>query len=234
MYTSYLEVKWGQWYICHNCKCEETLLQDNEDNRKHWSWGAYKTRDSLAFSHHEKSTEHLRHYDKYKCQGCDVQCWSNQEYAKHCDSSRHKKINKIVIECKMCEYTTYSKSSMEQHNQTQKHRDKILGVEKDSYICEPCGYSTKFKSQMEQHHLTLKHKAVLNGTCVSQDVYACNTCGYSTEFKHHLDQHNKTQKHKNKIAGIVENVNLYCDKCRYTAGSIALMEQHTKTKKHNK
>lgn len=230
MYSSYSEVRWSQWYICNNCKCEETLLEDNEENRKHWSWGSYKTRDALTFSYHEKSEEHLHHFKKYRCDTCDVQCWSNQGYAKHCDTSTHKKINKIVIECKMCEYTTCSKANMEQHTLTQKHQNKLDGVEKQIYTCEPCGYSTYFKSRMEQHNTTRKH----NLKPTEPEEYTCSVCNYSTEFKQRLHQHNMTQKHKNRIAGIVDDINLHCEKCNYTAASKGLMEQHTKTKKHNK
>ena len=231
MYTSFSEVNWSKWYVCHSCKHEETLLHDNEENREHWSWGRYKTQDSVKFSYHEKSEEHLRHYQKYRCDGCDVQCWSIQEYNKHCDTSTHKKLNKIVIECKMCDYKTYTKSSMDQHIGTQKHQDTMNGVEKQVYTCEPCGYSTRFKSQIEQHLLTKRHQ-----TKSSKPIenYTCEVCDYSTEFKHHLDQHKKTQKHKNKTLGVNVEANLYCEKCDYTASSKALLEQHNKTKKHNK
>lgn len=230
MYKSYSEVKWGQWHTCDVCRCEETLLEDNEENRKHWSWGRYKTRDKLKFSYHEKTQSHLDHFKKYRCDDCDVQCWSNKEYVKHCDTSKHKKINKIVIECKMCEYTTCSKASMEQHNLTQKHQNNLAGIEKENFKCEPCGYSTHFKSRMEQHNLTRKH----NEKRIEPEEYTCSVCNYTTEFKQRLHQHNMTQKHKNKVAGIVEEINLHCEKCNYTAASKGLMEQHNKTKKHNK
>lgn len=200
MYTSYSDVKWGQWYTCDVCRCEETLLEENEENRKHWSWGRYKTRDALQFSYHEKTQLHLDQYKEYRCDACNVQCWTKKEYEKHCDTYKHKKINKIIMECKLCNYTTYTKSSMEQHVLTQKHRNKAAGIEKEIFKCEPCGYFTRFKSQMEQHLLTRKH----NGKPAEPEEYKCSICNYSTQFKHHLSQHNKSQKHKHKAEPLTQ------------------------------
>lgn len=199
MYASFSDVKWGQWHTCPRCTREETLLEDNPENRNHWSWGRYKTRDALQFSKHENSDEHLQHFKMFRCETCDIQCWTKQEYDKHCDTYKHKKINKIIMECTLCNYRTCTKSIMDKHVLTQKHRNRAAGIEKEPLRCEPCGYSTMFKSQMEQHMLTRKH----NGKPEEPEVYTCDICNYSTDFKHHLTQHNKTQKHKRNTASSV-------------------------------
>lgn len=233
MYNDAKDIEWNEWYSCSLCKRDETILEDNTWNRQHWSWGVYKTTDKQEFAIHEKTDEHMNHYKKYKCEGCGVQCWSKSEYDIHCETSKHKKTNKIVIECKMCDYTTYSNSSMEQHNGSQKHQNNLAGIEKNSYHCDMCNYSTKFKSQFEQHELTKKHQDALKGISHKQDGYTCEHCKYKTDFKQHLDQHLKTKKHKDTVAGLVVTINLHCEKCDYHAISKGLMVQHCKSKKHN-
>lgn len=225
------DVNWGKWYTCSQCKNPETLLAHNECNRKHWTWGIFKTTSMAEHVAHMGSVEHLQHFNQFKCVPCNVQCYNSYEFEAHCKTSKHEKISKVVIRCEMCDYETHSRSNMNQHEMTQKHMDRLNAIEKETYFCEQCDYTARFKSQMEQHELTKKHKDNVSGI-VAPHQLACETCMYTTEFKHHLDQHFKTQKHKNKVNGDIPKVNLYCEKCEYAAATPALMAQHCKSKKH--
>lgn len=230
--SHYSSVEWNKYYMCHHCKGAETLLEDTEDNRKHWAWGSYKTKSQREYNQHNESQDHIDHFKDYLCEGCDKQYFNKHDYEAHCKTALHKKNNKIVIKCNMCEYETYNPFLMEQHNQTQKHIDRMNGVEKETYCCELCNFKTLHKSRLEQHNKTQKHIDKVNGV-EKQTVFRCELCDYETSFKHCLEQHNKTQKHQDKVNGIEKPCCYHCEKCNYSTSIKGLFEQHNNSKKHN-
>lgn len=161
-------------------------------------WCNFKTLSEKENELHNKTLEHMAHFRHTYCEPCNKQCWNKSALEAHCETSKHKKLANISMECKHCKYITTNKQMMGQHELTKKHINAVNGIEKPGYKCEKCNYSTKFKSQFNQHEETDKHQNNIRGI-VKPDEYVCVECDYRTHIKSSLDLHKKSKKHIAKI-----------------------------------
>jgi len=161
-------------------------------------WCNFKTPSEKENDLHNKTLEHMAHFKHTYCEPCDKQCWNRSALEAHCETSKHKKLANISMECKHCEYKTSSNQLMSQHNMTQKHINAITGVTKLEFHCETCDYHARYRSDYESHLLTKKHQNNIRGI-VKPDEYVCVECDYKTHIKSSLDLHKKSKKHIAKI-----------------------------------
>lgn len=161
-------------------------------------WCDFKTPSEKEHDLHNKTPEHMAHFKHTYCEPCDKQCWNKPALDAHCETSKHKKLANISMECEHCKYVTNNRQMMEQHELTQKHKNAVNGITKPEYICEKCNYKTKFKSQFKQHEETEKHQNNINGV-VKPDEYVCGACNYKTHIKSSMTLHEKSRKHLNRM-----------------------------------
>jgi hypothetical protein len=160
-------------------------------------WCNFKTPSEKENDLHNKTPEHTAHFKQTYCEPCDKQCWNKPALDAHCETSKHKKLANISMECEHCKYTTGSNQLMSQHNMTQKHINAINGVTKLEFHCDTCNYHAKFKSDYDSHLLTKKHQNNINGV-VKPDEYVCEACNYKTHIKSSMTLHEKSKKHLNQ------------------------------------
>ena len=161
-------------------------------------WCEFKTKSERENNLHLDSPEHNAHFKHTYCEPCKKQLWNKPALEAHCETSKHKKLANISMECEHCKYTTSSNQLMVQHNMTQKHINAVNGVAKLEFHCETCEFHAKFKSDYESHLLTKKHQNNINGV-VKPDEYVCEACNYKTHIKCSMDLHKKTKKHLNRM-----------------------------------
>jgi len=188
----------------------------------------YKTKILKEFDDHCKSAEHLKQFEHLLCRTCEIQFFAKVKFQAHLETSKHKRLSNIIMNCELCGYTTTSKQLMDQHKSSQKHVNAVNGVKAPLYECLDCNLRTKYKSVYEQHMNTKKHRVGFD-----DQIYECLTCDYKCGSKQLIDQHNSTKKHMNAVAGVAKPV-YECIECNVRTCYKSTYQQHMNTKKHKK
>ena len=255
---------WSKWFTCRFCTLdapdEYDSKYDNPQNRNTWRWRQFKTPFDTEKVKHLKSEQHIREIRKFYCEPCKFQFNNMWEYNKHCKTSSHRRICKVMMRCEHCNYETPKDALMKLHEETKRHKDKVNGTEKEEYRCEQCDFTAKYKSHYEIHLTSKRHKE-----CGNHRMYTCEPCKFTSKFKCRYDSHIESKSHNDTIHGhkqetfvcekcdfitnrksqydthvlsrkhrmpTKEPISLHCKECLYTARTKPLMEQHTRTKKH--
>jgi hypothetical protein len=66
---------------------------------------------------------------KYHCFDCDKSFRDKYSLTKHLNGLKHHPERKVVHECKICNYVTKHKNCINQHNQSQKHKNATEALE---------------------------------------------------------------------------------------------------------
>lgn len=186
----------SDWTICAFCKSEDYI--DPYFPEDHWAYLSFKTQDRNEYQKHVKSAEHLDHYKHLKCIPCNHQLWNQREYDAHIHTLSHRRKAKIDYHCDACDMKFEFESQFNIHNNTQKHKDKVSGIEKQTvFRCEDCDYESVFKHHYDQHCNSKKHQNRVNGI-EKPNSYHCEKCDYSTHTKGGFEQHCKGKKHNSR------------------------------------
>jgi hypothetical protein len=188
----------------------------------------YKTKIAREYDYHCNTAEHLKKYEHLRCDTCEIQCFTKVKFQAHLETSKHKRLSNIIMNCELCGYITTSKQLMDQHNATKKHMNAVAGVLKPEYECIPCNLRTKYKSVYEQHMNTKKHRVGFD-----DQTYECTTCDYKCGIKQLMDQHNATKKHMNAVAGVLKP-EYECIPCNFKSKFKSKLDEHLERKSHKK
>jgi hypothetical protein len=191
------------WHFCAVCRSSEYVVNDYPQG--HWAYSYFKTKDKQVFEDHKHTPSHIEYFEKLYCDACDEQCYFQNQFDKHCESVKHKKNNKIIMECKTCGYSTTNKYVYETHLQSKRHFNKLNGVQKEVFFCEVCNYTAKSRSQLAMHEDSNKHKtAVLKGGIIHEEL-VCKACNYKTFYPSQMKIHERTKKHQKLAHTHIEN-----------------------------
>jgi hypothetical protein len=188
----------------------------------------YKTKISKEMDDHWRTPEHLKHYEHLRCDTCEIQFFAKVKFQAHLETSKHKHLSNIIMNCELCGYMTTKQNQMDQHNGTKKHLNAVNGVQKPVYECIECNFKSCFKSLYTQHMNNKKHTTEL----MPKQVYECTTCNFKFNRKGHYDSHLESKRHKAKFLPPPEAQTYECTLCDYKCGSKQLIEQHESSKKH--
>ena len=188
----------------------------------------YKTKLAREYDDHCKTIEHLKHYEHLLCRTCEIQCFTKVKFQAHLETSKHKRLSNIIMNCELCGYITTSKQLMDQHNSSKKHLNAVNGVKPPIYECLECNIRTKYKSVYEQHMNTKKHRGGFD-----DQTYECTTCDYKCGSKQLIDQHNATKKHMNAING-TRQTEYECIPCNFKSKFKSKLDEHLERKSHKK
>jgi hypothetical protein len=188
----------------------------------------YKTKITKEMDDHWRTPEHLKHYEHLRCDTCEIQFFAKVKFQAHLETSKHKRLSNIIMNCELCGYMTTSKQLMNQHKSSQKHANAVNGVKPPIYECLDCNLRTKYKSVYEQHMNTKKHRVGFN-----DQIYECTTCDYKCGSKQLIDQHNSTKKHMNAVAGVLKP-EYECIPCNFKSKFKSKLDEHLERKNHKK
>lgn len=146
----------------------------------------FDTKEDLE--EHKKSEEHKENKKKLYCESCKFQYMSPVSYWEHYEL-KHK--NKVQFKCECCDVSFDFKSKLNEHLNTQKHKDKESGKEEEILDCETCCYHAANKHKLEQHYRTQKHQDKVNG--VTKQEYKC--CGFSFKYLSDYNRHINSKHH---------------------------------------
>ena len=149
------------------------------------------------------------------------------------------KIKQLYI-CEACNVNCHTLKGLETHNETNKHKKKMLHEEEsdnvniskthvitnNKFICGKCDYTTIRKSQYDRHLLTSKHTKIKMDNDSVQQQFQCK-CGNSYAYLSGLC------KHRKKCKGLddEQNKNKSIDKQTDTDIIIQLIKQNSELQK---
>jgi len=188
----------------------------------------YKTKIAREFDDHWKTSEHLKHYEHLRCDTCEIQFFAKVKFQAHLETSKHKRLSNIIMNCELCGYMTTSKQLLDQHNSSQKHLNAVNGVKKPIYECVECNLLTKYKSVYEQHMNTKRHRVGYD-----DQTYECIPCDYKCGSKQLIEQHNATKKHMNVVNG-TRQTEYECIPCNFKSKFKSKLDEHLERKSHKK
>lgn len=186
------------WNFCAVCRSEKYII--DYFPKGHHAYMNFKTKNDRLFKQHEASEDHMKHFEKYYCEPCDKQCYSQSEFNQHCETIRHKQKNNITMNCEVCNYSSADKYKFERHTSSLKHQNAVNGVQKKELICETCNFKTYYKSQMEIHEKSKKHQTLINNGSLERKVFFCELCNFKALCNAQMKIHEETKKHKNAVA----------------------------------
>lgn len=135
--------------------------------------------------------------------------------------------NKEKLYCKICNIKFNNSKTMENHNNTKKHKKKTelalanTNEQKESkYICKPCKFNTHNKKDYSKHVVTEKHKSSLKiceeQECIKKNTqFTCNCCNYNCKKNSEFIKHLLTSKHIRNASGNAKNLHtgFACKNC---------------------
>jgi hypothetical protein len=143
-----------------------------------------------------------------------------------------------ICECKICDYSTYSKKDLNKHLLTSKHANATLcyknatyphaqqQMHESSYICE-CGRNFKHHSSLYRH----KHKCTFNHQQLSLEI---NDTSTNTDLITYLMNENKELKNmimdvcKNNSSTNISNSNITTNSHNKTFNMNVFLNEHCK------
>jgi hypothetical protein len=188
----------------------------------------YKTKITKEMDDHWRTPEHLKHYEHLRCDTCEIQFFAKVKFQAHLETSKHKRLSNIIMNCELCGYMTTKQNQMDQHNGTKKHLNAVNGVKPPMYECLECNLRTKYKSVYEQHMNNKRHTTEQP----AKQVYECTICNFKFNRKGHYEGHLASKRHQAKFLPPPEAQTYECTLCNYKCGSKQLIEQHESSKKH--
>jgi len=100
-----------------------------------------------------------------------------------------KKQDPTSFHCDHCDFEAEDDLDLEQHNQTEEHKEKLR-------FCKVCNVQCPSEYAYRNHLETIKHKKNAGLVENSPKVYKCNHCDYQTITKANFERH-CFSKHKN-------------------------------------
>lgn len=186
------------WNFCNLCRSEKYII--DYFPKGHWAYTCFKTKSNRIFQQHESSKDHMKHFEKYYCEPCEKQCYSQSEFNNHCETIRHKQKNNITMNCEVCKYSTTDKYKFERHTFSLKHQNAINGVQKKELVCEPCNFRTKYESKLKEHQETQRHQNAVSGLQIEKGPCVCELCNFKARSRSAMIIHEDSKKHKNAVA----------------------------------
>jgi len=135
----------------------------------------------------------------------------------------------VDLHCHECEYKAKNVRDLENHNESEQHKKKLI-------YCKVCSLQCRSEYDYNNHISSQKHckkeEDLKRDTDSEKKARYCEVCEIqcrnAKEYEHHLD----TTKHK-KNAGLIEKVKVYkCSKCDYQTTIKCNYEKHIVNKKH--
>ncbi|XP_018574794.1 zinc finger protein 510-like [Anoplophora glabripennis] len=154
----------------------------------------YKTKFKNNLTQH-----HLKHEDplkvkKHACSKCDFQTKYLKSLLYY--QQKHKDPSEMYT-CDVCDYKSYRKDNVINHQLIHKNLSEI-----QMYKCDSCAYETRHKKNLKWHELVHKDFSEV-------PVHQCDSCEYRTKRKFNLTQHQL--KHKS----FSEEQMYKCDTCDF-------------------
>jgi len=189
----------------------------------------YKTKITKEMDDHWRTPEHLKHYEHLRCDTCEIQFFAKVKFQAHLETSKHKRLSNIIMNCELCGYMTTKQNQMDQHNGTKKHLNAVNGVKPPMYECLECNLRTKYKSVYEQHMNNKRHTTEQP----AKQVYECTICNFKFNRKGHYDSHLASKRHQAKINGtFIEKQTYECETCNFKFKTRNQYEGHLASKSH--
>ena len=115
--------------------------------------------------------------------------------------------DKVELYCKICNVNFESRKSLENHLNTQKHKNRTMNpkAEHKAHQCKVCNYQCNKKSDFEKHIATKKHKLALENNNKSSNLHKCDNCNKMYKYRSGLCKHRKKCNTKVQLKQVETN-----------------------------